>query len=456
MFDNKTIVAIATAQAAGGIGVIRVSGENATQICDKVFKSLSEKKLADSLGYRAYFGRVFDGERDIDECVALVFKAPHSYTGEDVVELSCHGGLYILKKVLRLILNAGAKPASAGEFTQRAFLNGRIDLTQAQAVMDLINAHAEQSASAALSTLDGVLSKEINNICSILISSSASLSAWVDYPDDEIEELSCDSLKNELIKSQKMLKKLINTFDTGKTITQGVNAAIVGKPNVGKSTLMNLLSGVQKSIVSEFAGTTRDAVEETVMLGGIVLHLTDTAGIRNSDDPIESIGVELAKQKLERATLVLAVFDSSEELDDEDIELLKKCQNKISIAIINKCDLESKCDKSLIKKYIENIVEISAKEGDGKDNLAEITAKVLGTDKIDTSSAMLMDERQFYCANEASKCVDEAINALEIGMTLDAVNVTIDSAIEFLQTLTGQKASESVVNEIFSKFCVGK
>ena len=456
MFENKTIAAIATAQAAGGIGVIRVSGKNATQICDKVFKSLSGKKLSSSLGYRAHFGRVSDGENDIDECVALVFKAPHSYTGEDVVELSCHGGLYLLKKVLRLVLNAGAKPASAGEFTQRAFLNGRIDLTQAQAVMDLINAHAEQSASAALSTLDGVLSKEVNNVCSVLVSASATLSAWVDYPDDEIEELSSESLTDELRKAQKMLTKLINTYDTGKTITQGVNVAIVGKPNVGKSTLMNLLSGVQKSIVSEYAGTTRDAVEETVMLGGIVLHLTDTAGIRSSDDPIESIGVELAKQKLERATLVFAVFDSSEKLDEEDIELLEKCQNKICIAIINKCDLENKCDKSLIRKYIENVVEISAKEGNGKDSLSQTVTKVLGTDKIDTSSAMLMDERQFYCTNEALKCVEEAINALKIGMTLDAVNVTIDSAIEFLQTLTGQKASESVVNEIFSKFCVGK
>ena len=245
MFNNKTIAAIATAQSAGGIGIIRVSGENAAEICDKVFVGISGKKLSDSVGYRAYYGKIFNNKKDIDECVATVFRSPHSYTGEDVVEISCHGGLYVLKKALRSVLEAGAYPAEAGEFTQRAFLNGKIDLTQAQAVMDLINAHGEQSADAALTTLEGALSQEIKSVTSLLISACASLGAWVDYPDEEIEELTQIELLNTLESSKNKLEKLINGFDAGNTIMHGVNAVIVGKPNVGKSTLMNLLSGTQ-------------------------------------------------------------------------------------------------------------------------------------------------------------------------------------------------------------------
>lgn len=456
MTDLKTIAAISTAQSAGGIGIIRVSGEMSTQICDRIFRSVSEKKLCDSRGYRAYFGTVFDKERDIDECVATVFRAPHSYTGEDVVELSCHGGLYVLKRVLRSVFSAGAFPASAGEFTQRAFINGKIDLTQAQAVMDLINAHAEQSSAAALTALEGALSKQIQMVNSTLVSCSASLGAWVDYPDEEIEELGENEFLEKLNNSKKILQKLIDSFDAGKTIMHGVNAVIAGKPNVGKSTLMNFLSGTEKSIVSQYAGTTRDAVEETISIGGITLHLTDTAGIRNSDDPVENIGVELAKKKLDRASLVLAVFDNSKELNNEDYSLLERCKNKLCLAIINKCDLETKLDKNEIKKYIENIVEVSAKNENGKEQIAKSVSHILQTDEIDTSCAMLTDERQFFCVNEALKSISEAITALEEGMTLDAVNVCVDSAIEFLQSLTGQKASESVVNEIFSRFCVGK
>lgn len=456
MFEEKTIAAIATAQSAGGIGIIRVSGERSTTICDKIFEGVSGKKLSDSVGYRAYFGKITDGEKDIDECVATVFRAPHSYTGEDVVEISCHGGLFVLKKALRSVLDAGAYPASAGEFTQRAFLNGKIDLTQAQAVMDLINAHGEQSADAALATLEGALSREIRDVASQLISCCASLGAWVDYPDEDIEELKEEVLLKTLEKSEYKLKNLINGFDAGKTIMHGVNAVIVGKPNVGKSTLMNLLSGSQKSIVSQYAGTTRDAVENTVTLGGLVLHLTDTAGIHESDNPVESIGVDIAKKKLALATLVLAVFDSSQDLTDEDFELLERCSGKLCIAVINKCDLERKDTLSQIERHIENIVEISAVTGEGKEALAQKVAQVLGTDKIDTSSAVLSDERQFYCTKEALKCIEEAIDALKMGVTLDAINVTIDSAVDFLQSLTGEKAGESVVNEIFSRFCVGK
>lgn len=456
MTDRQTVAAISTPNAAGGIGIIRVSGEKATEICDRIFKGISGEKLVSSKGYRAHFGRVFDKDEDIDECVALVFRAPHSYTGEDVVELNCHGGLYLLKRVLRSVLNEGALAAKPGEFTQRAFLNGKIDLTQAQAVMDLISAEGKQSANAALNALDGALSRETQKVSAELSSCCAKLCAWVDYPDDEIEEISREEFFDCLQNARLSLEKLIKGFDTGKAITHGVNAVIAGKPNVGKSTLMNLLSGSKKSIVSEYAGTTRDAVEETVIVGDTVLHLTDTAGLRDSENPVEAIGVEIAREKLERATLVLAVFDSSRKIDGEDIKLLKSCADKKAVAVINKCDLTNEFDKSEIEKYISATVEISAKEGTGKEELDKAVASVLGTEDFDTSCAMLTTERQYQCVLKALDCVNEAISSLNEGFTLDAVNVSVDCAVENLEELTGKKASEKVVEEIFSRFCVGK
>lgn len=452
----STIAAISTGQAAGGIGVVRISGENALSVADRIFKTVSGIKLEKLSGYKAAFGKVFFEEKCVDEAVALVFKAPKSYTGEDVVEISCHGGLLVTKQVLRAALANGAVPAEAGEFTKRAFLNGKMDLTRAESVMNIISAKSEQAKSAALNTLDGALYKKISEISLSLKKIAAQMAAWVDYPDEEIDELSDDKLKETLLTAKAELEKLIKSFDIGKIIIEGVETAIVGKPNVGKSTLMNLLSGCEKSIVTSVAGTTRDIVEETVTLGNNVLRLADTAGLHDTEDTVEKIGVDRTRQKLDRASLVLAVFDSSTEVDDEDMEIIKMCNGKNAVAIINKTDLNTKFNAEKINKNFENVVYLSAKDRNGIQELEKAIEKVLGTADFDTSAATLMNERQLACCKAALQSIDEAISALEIGMTRDALNVNIDVAVESLDTLTGEKATESVVNEIFSQFCVGK
>lgn len=452
----STIAAISTGQAAGGIGVVRISGENALSVADRIFKTVSGIKLEKLSGYKAAFGKVFFEEKCVDEAVALVFKAPKSYTGEDVVEISCHGGLLVTKQVLRAALANGAVPAEAGEFTKRAFLNGKMDLTRAESVMNIISAKSEQAKSAALNTLDGALYKKISEISLSLKKIAAQMAAWVDYPDEEIDDLSDDKLKETLLTEKADLEKLIKSFDVGKIIIEGVETAIVGKPNVGKSTLMNLLSGCEKSIVTSVAGTTRDIVEETVTLGNNVLRLADTAGLHDTEDTVEKIGVDRTRQKFDRASLVLAVFDSSTEVDDEDMEIIKMCNGKNAVAIINKTDLNTNFNAEKINKNFENVVYISAKDRNGIQELEKAIEKVLGTADFDTSAATLMNERQLACCTAALQSIDEAISALEIGMTRDALNVNIDVAVESLDTLTGEKATESVVNEIFSQFCVGK
>lgn len=452
----STIAAISTGQAAGGIGVVRISGENALSVADRIFKTVSGIKLEKLSGYKAAFGKVFFEEKCVDEAVALVFKAPKSYTGEDVVEISCHGGLLVTKQVLRAALANGAVPAEAGEFTKRAFLNGKMDLTRAESVMNIISAKSEQAKSAALNTLDGALYKKISEISLSLKKIAAQMAAWVDYPDEEIDDLSDEKLKTTLLTAKAELEKLIKSFDVGQIIIEGVETAIVGKPNVGKSTLMNLLSGCEKSIVTSVAGTTRDIVEETVTLGNSVLRLADTAGLHDTEDTVEKIGVDRTRQKLDRASLVLAVFDSSTEIDDEDMEIIKMCNGKNAVAIINKTDLNTNFNAEKINKNFESVVYLSAKDRNGIQELEKAIEKTLGTADFDTSAATLMNERQLACCKAALQSIDEAISALEIGMTRDALNVNIDVAVESLDTLTGEKATESVVNEIFSQFCVGK
>jgi len=453
---STTIAAISTPQAAGGLGVIRISGDDAISIASKVFRSKTGLELSRLQGYRATLGIIEENGEAVDEAVCLVFRAPRSYTGEDVVEFSCHGGLFVLQRTLRALFNAGAVPAQPGEFTKRAFLNGKKDLTEAEAVMSIISAQGEQAAKAALNALDGALSKKIKEINDILIGLCAHLSAWVDYPDEEIEELADGDISESLSTARSELEGLLSRFDAGQAITEGVNTAIVGRPNVGKSTLMNMLSGYNRSIVTSVAGTTRDVVEETVRLGDVILRLADTAGIHETDDTVESIGVDMAKQKLERADLVLAVFDSSQELTDEDEAILSYCKSKRSIAVINKTDLDRCLDENKIRQIAKNVVEISAKNNDGYEKLKNTVEALLGTDELDTASAMLTTERQRASVVKAVACIDEALSAFKTGMTLDAVNVSVDCAVEALLELTGQKASEAIVDEVFSRFCVGK
>ena len=452
----STIAAISTGQAAGGIGIVRISGENALNVADRIFKSVSGLKLKELSGYRAALGTVFFEEKPVDEAIATVFRAPKSYTGEDVVELSCHGGLYVTRQVLRAALSAGAVAAEPGEFTKRAFLNGKMDLTKAEAVMSIISAQGEQAKAAALGTLDGLLYRKISGISGELKGLAASLAAWVDYPDEEIEDLPDDKILSVLENAASSLSDLIARFDSGRAVLEGVDTAIVGKPNVGKSTLMNLLTGTEKSIVTEIAGTTRDIVEETAVVGGVVLRLCDTAGLRETDDKVESIGVARAKQKLETATLILAVFDASAPLEEQDKALFPLCKEKHAIAIVNKTDLPTKLDTNILDAVFNKVVYISAKENNGLQSLEQAIAEVLGTAAFDSSAATLMNERQLACCSAALDAVKEAHDALASGVTRDAVQVCVDSAIESLDTLTGERATESVVNEIFSRFCVGK
>ncbi len=452
----STIAAISTGQAAGGIGIVRISGENALNVADRIFKSVSGLKLKELSGYRAALGTVFFEEKPVDEAIATVFRAPKSYTGEDVVELSCHGGLYVTRQVLRAALSAGAVAAEPGEFTKRAFLNGKMDLTKVEAVMSIISAQGEQAKAAALGTLDGLLYRKISGISGELKGLAASLAAWVDYPDEEIEDLPDDKILSVLENAASSLSDLIARFDSGRAVLEGVDTAIVGKPNVGKSTLMNLLTGTEKSIVTEIAGTTRDIVEETAVVGGVVLRLCDTAGLRETDDKVESIGVARAKQKLETAALILAVFDASAPLEEQDKALFPLCKEKHAIAIVNKTDLPTQLDAKILDTVFNKVVYISAKENNGLQSLEQAIAEVLGTAAFDSSAATLMNERQLACCSAALDAVKEAHDALASGVTRDAVQVCVDSAIESLDTLTGERATESVVNEIFSRFCVGK
>lgn len=456
MTDRTTIAAISTPMGTGGVGIIRLSGENAAEIADKIFTAFSGKKLSDSEGYKAHYGRVFENGKPVDEAICLVFRAPHSYTGENVVEINCHGGIFITKKILRLTLENGASPALPGEFTKRAFLNGKLDLSKAESVMSLISAQGEQGANAAYNLLEGSLSRKIEEINSVLLSSAAHIAAWTDYPDDEIMEVDTDELYNDLLNADSELSKLINRFDSGMAVTTGVDAAIVGKPNVGKSTLMNLLTGFDRSIVTSIAGTTRDVVEETVNLNGCILRLSDTAGMHDTGDEVEKIGVERSRTKLERSAVVFAVFDVSEELTDEDFELINLCKGKNVIPIVNKTDLIKRADISNIEQLLGKCIEISAKDGTGYDTLCEKVAELVGTKDFDTTAAMLANERQLLCCKTAHENINEAIQAIQTGLTLDAVGVCIDGAISALLELTGQKASEAVVDEVFKKFCVGK
>ena len=452
----STVAAISTGKAPGGIGIVRISGENAISVADKIFSSFNGKKLCEIPGYSALYGKAYDKTGNIDNVVALVFKAPKSYTGEDVVEISCHGGLFVTDKVLKAVYDAGAIPAEAGEFTKRAFLNGKMDLTSAESVMNIISAQGEQAEKIALGVLEGRLFKEIKKINDKLVYDMALLSAWVDYPYEEIEDLSENNLKEHIDESIEKLEKLINDFGKGQIIMEGVDTAIVGCPNVGKSTLMNLLSGTEKSIVTEIAGTTRDIVEDTVNVGGITLRLADTAGVRETEDVVESIGVDRAVKRLENAELVLAVFDASRPLTDADCKLIDLCKGKKAIGIVNKTDLDKNYLNGEIEENFLQTVFISAKTGDGKQALTNAVEELLGTADFDTSATAIVNERQKDCCKKALDALKDADNALMLGMTMDAVTVCLDSAIENLMILTGEKATELVVNEIFAQFCVGK
>ena len=452
--SGRTVAAISTALGQSALGVIRISGDMAIEVADKVFFPLSGKKLSDLKGYTAAYGQVKDGDSVIDDGVALVFRAPNSFTGEDTVEISLHGGSIILRDTLRLILNNGAFPAEAGEFTKRAFLNGKTDLTRAESIMGLISAESEAQLKLSRAAHLGKTAEKIEEIITHLTKADAAISVFSDYPDEDIEGLDRESFSLMLKNAKESLEEMLGSYDAGKILREGIETAIVGKPNVGKSSIMNMLSNADRSIVTDIAGTTRDVIEETVKLGDIILRLADTAGIRDTGDTIESIGVELALKRMETAQLVLAVFDCSRELDGDDLRLLESLKGKNVLVIINKTDLDSRIDTNIFKDF--SLVEISAKDNKGIQELKEKVAEISGLNNISPDSANLINERQRDCAKRALDAVDEAYGAIMAGQTLDAVGICVDDALDALFELTGRRVTNEVADEIFRSFCVGK
>ncbi len=454
--SNNTIAAISTAMMNSGISVVRISGDKAFAIADRIFRSANGKIPSKMNGYTCTFGHIVFDEKTLDECVLTVFKAPKSYTGENMVEISCHGGVYVTQQVLRACLMSGAVAASGGEFTKRAFLNGKMDLTRAESVIDIISAESENELKYANSLHEGALFRRIESISDQLTKILGDLAAWADFPEEDLPELDHDALKNRLNEILENLSQLVSTYDYGKIIRNGIDTVIVGKPNVGKSTLMNILSGFERSIVSEFAGTTRDCVEESVRLGNVTLRLSDTAGMHNTADYVESVGVKIAEKKLDNAELVLAVFDYSRPLDDEDNELLSKIMNKNSIIIINKTDCVRKLNIDYFKEKFENVVEISAANNCGTDTLINMIENMFSLGKINFSNGIIANQRQWACAVNAKNALENALSAARENMTYDILTVLIEEAAEEIAKLKGESLSENVVNEVFSRFCVGK
>lgn len=454
---SKVIAAISTPVSPAGLGIIRVSGDGAVSLAAQVFTPINKERQVTELGgYQAAYGHVKDAEGIIDECIATVFRAPHSYTGEDVVEFSCHGGVYLLQRTLRALFEAGAVPAAAGEFTRRAFLNGKVDLTRAEAVMDLIGAQGRLAAKTALATREGAVFQALQPVKQSLIELQAQIAAFVDYPDDDIPELEPSALETGLTQAMAVLEKLLATYDAGHVLRHGIDTAIVGSPNVGKSTLMNCLAGYDRSIVTDVAGTTRDVVEDTVRIGELCLRLSDTAGIRSTDDTVEAIGVERSRKRLESAALILAVFDSSRPLSQDDRDLIRTLPRDTTIAILNKQDLPAKIDKEYIYSSFQHVVCMEAATGEGKDELERVIAAVTGIHRLDEAEPLLATERQRDCVRRAHEALQEAVEALQLGLSQDAVSVSVDGALSALLELTGERATEAVVDGIFARFCVGK
>lgn len=455
---EKTIVAISTAVGTGGIAVIRVSGSGAVKIADKVFSG--KDRLSDAPSHTVHYGFIRNekGEK-VDEVLATVMRAPRTFTREDVVEISTHGGMTASRNVLDCIIKAGAYPAEPGEFTKRAFLNGRIDLSQAEAVIDIINSKNELSKRNALSQLQGSLSKEIASVRQELVHLAAQMQVIIDYPDEDLEDVTTDDIRNMCEKCRSVVEKLLQTADSGKILRDGIKTAIVGKPNVGKSSLLNSLAREERAIVTDVAGTTRDIIEEYINLNGIPLLLVDTAGIRQTEDVVEKIGVEKSRQSIEDADLVIAVLDGSGLLDDEDREVLSATRRKNRIILINKTDLgQSKYLEAVKAKAGKSpVLEISAKTGIGLDRLPGLIRNIYSLGEIESGSgAVITNMRHKASLIDASAALTRAVNAIDAGMPSDIASIDINAAIESLGEITGETVSEAVVNTIFHEFCVGK
>ena len=455
--QEATIAAIATAPGAGGIAVVRLSGAESYQVAARVFcPANAAKKVEQAKGYTAMYGAFREGNETFDEGVALFFRAPHSYTGEDVVELSCHGGNAVARRLVEACLAAGAQPAAPGEYTRRAFLNGKLGLTQAEAVMDLISADGRQGAALANASLNGALAKKIGAEKDALTALQAHLTAWVDFPEEDVPALEDAQLVSTLTAVKGELDTLIRNYDAGAVLREGVDCAIVGRPNAGKSTLLNLLAGFDRAIVTPVAGTTRDVVEQAVRLGDIRLNLFDTAGLRETEDAIEAEGIRRSWKKLDEAGLILAVFDGSEPLTREDLALAQRCAGRPAIALVNKEDKPTQFDAEIIAGDFAMVIPVCCQEEGSRRVIAAAVARLLGTNNIDPHAASLSGQRQLAAATRARDAVAGALDAVSGGFGLDAVSVCVDDALDALCDLTGENASENVINEVFERFCVGK
>lgn len=455
--QTSTIVAVATAPGAGGIAVVRLSGPESYAVAEQVFRPANAaKQVREAKGYTALFGHFVQRGEVFDEGVALFFRAPHSYTGEDVVELSCHGGNAVARQLVQACIEAGAQPAARGEYTRRAFLNGKLGLTQAEAVMDLISAEGQQGAALANAALAGALAKKIGAQEAELTSLQAHLTAWVDFPEEDVPELDAAHLREVLGRVKAELDRLIDGYGAGAVLREGVDCVIVGRPNAGKSTLLNLLAGFDRAIVTPVAGTTRDVVEQAVQLGDVRLNLFDTAGLRRTDDVIEAEGIRRSWQKLDEAGLILAVFDGAQPISREDLELARRCQGRPALALVNKEDLPAAFDAELIAPYFAMVLPVCCKEPGTRRVLAAAVARILKTNTVDPHAARLSGQRQLAAAVRARDAVQSALEAAEAGYGLDAVSVCVDDALDALYALTGENAGEAVIDEVFERFCVGK
>ena len=457
MFESDTIAAISTSLSEGGIGIIRLSGNEAVEICDKIYRGKNKLKDVDS--HTIHYGHIYDGDTLIDEVMVSVMRGPKSYTKEDVVEINCHGSIYLLKEVLSLLFNNGARPAEPGEFTKRAFLNGRIDLSQAESVMDLISSQNEFAAKNSLRQLEGYLKERVVSLREKLIFEIAYIESALDDP----EHISLDGYGNHLDEVitpiLNEIKEFIDSSKDGSYLKNGIRTVIVGKPNVGKSSLLNVLAKRERAIVTDIPGTTRDTLEEQISFGEFSLHVIDTAGIHKTDDQVERIGVKKALSSIEEADLILYVVDSSSDLDDEDFQIMDRIKNEKSIVLLNKSDLDQNVSEDKIKEVLpdKKIIYMSAANHSGVDNLkSEIRSMFFNGEIFLNNEVYITNERQKFSFEQAYQSLMQVRNSIENQMPEDFFSIDLMDAYEALGKIVGESVDDDLVNEIFSKFCMGK
>ena len=456
---TDTIAAIATAMSNSGIGIVRISGDEALDVADRIFRpKKGSRKVSDMETHTIHYGYVTDGDEVIDEVMLLIMKAPRSYTCEDTIEIDCHGGVLVMKKILETVLKYGARPAEPGEFTKRAFLNGRIDLSQAESVIDVINAQNELALKSSVSQLQGAVLEKIKAIRAVVLHEIAFIESALDDPEHVSLEGYPEQLHEIISDAHSKVKKLLDSSDNGKMLKEGINTAIVGKPNAGKSSLLNILVGEERAIVTEIAGTTRDILQEQIQIGGIGLNVIDTAGIRDTEDIVEKIGVNKSREYIEKADLIIYVVDSSTELDETDQEIIDAIQNKKAIVLLNKSDLDAKTDASVLQTQLSKpILSISAKNNTGIHELETLIEEMFFSGKLSFNDEVYITNiRQKNALAEAQNSLKMVLQSIADGMPEDFFTIDMMNAYEALGTIIGESVGEDLVNEIFSKFCMGK